>query len=122
MIITKGQLEAEISATITKFEKEHLGRGPKETQTYIIKDMILVRLKGVLSPAELRLASEPDGAQLIKQIRRRLIESSMQELKRIILALTGEKVVSIHTDISSHTGERVILFTLNNNLEKTKNY
>ncbi|MFQ5709036.1 MAG: Na-translocating system protein MpsC family protein, partial [bacterium] len=27
---TKGQLEAEISAAITQFEKDHLGRGPKE--------------------------------------------------------------------------------------------
>ncbi|MCK5077237.1 MAG: DUF2294 domain-containing protein [Calditrichia bacterium] len=118
---TKGQIEASISAAITNFEKEQLGKGPTKVRTFIIQDMILVRLRGVLSPAELRLAGETGGAELIKQIRRRLIESTSLQFKNIIYELTGKKVISIHTDISSHTGERVLLFTLNNELEKELN-
>ena len=118
---TKGQIEANISAAITNFEREQLGKGPTEVRTFIILDMILVRLKGILSPAELRLAGEPDGAELIKQIRRKLVESSSSQFKDIIFELTGKNVISIHTDISSHTGERVLLFTLNNELEKELN-
>lgn len=53
----KGQLEAEISTIITVFEREHLGRGPKEVRTWIIQDMILIRLRGVLTPAEEKLAA-----------------------------------------------------------------
>ena len=48
---TKGQTEALISDAIIKFEKEYMGRGPTETKTYIIKDMVFIRLKGVLTPA-----------------------------------------------------------------------
>jgi len=114
---TKGQLEAEISTAITKFEKEHLGRGPKEARTFIIEDMILIRLKSVLTPAERELAVDSEGAQLIKQMRRRLIESSRSLLEKIIQDIAGIKILSLHTDISSRTGERVFVLCLNKNLE-----
>jgi uncharacterized protein YbcI len=115
---TKGQLEAEISVAITQFEKDHLGRGPKEARTFIIQDMVLIRLKGVLTPAEESLAQDEGGAQLIKQIRMRLIESSRPLLKQIIEEKTGAKVGTIHTDISTNTGERVFVLGLNMNLEE----
>ncbi len=74
---TKGQLEAEISEAIIKFEIEYLGRGPLETKSYIIDDLILVRLKGVLTQAENQLARtdvDPNGRNLIKQVRIELLE------------------------------------------------
>lgn len=118
MAKTKGQLEAEISAAITQFEKDHLGRGPKEARTFIIQDMVLIRLKGVLTPAEEKLAKDGDGAQLIKQVRLRLIESSRPLLVQIIQEETGAQVTTVHTDISTRTGERVFVLGLNKNLEK----
>ncbi|HID38110.1 MAG TPA: DUF2294 domain-containing protein [Calditrichaeota bacterium] len=114
---TKGQLESEISAAITRFEKEHLGRGPKEARTFIIEDMILIRLKSILTPAEEQLAGVTEGAQLIKQVRRRLIESSRPLLEKIIREITQTDVLSLHTDISTRTGERIFVLHLNKNLE-----
>jgi uncharacterized protein YbcI len=115
---TKGQLEADVSAAVTQFERDHLGRGPKEARTFIIQDMILIRLKGVLTPAEEKLAAEKDGAQLIKQVRMRLIESSRALLEQIIKEKTGAEIRTLHTDISSRTGERVFVLCLNKNLEE----
>ncbi|NOX87682.1 MAG: DUF2294 domain-containing protein [Calditrichaeota bacterium] len=114
---TKGQLEAEISAAITSFEKNHLGRGPNEARTFIIEDMILIRLKGVLTPAERKLAMDDEGAQIIKHMRRRLIESSRPLLEEIIRNITGSKIISLHTDVSSRTGERIFVLCLDENLE-----
>ncbi len=114
---TKGQTEAEISKAIIKFEKEYMGRGPDETKTYIIGDMVIVRLKGVLTPAEKQLAKSEDnlkGRALIKQVRIELLENARLLLERIIMDVLGEKVVSLHTDISTITGERIIIFTLEN--------
>lgn len=116
--LTKGQMEAEISNIMTKFEKEHLGRGPKEACTFILEDMILVRLKGVLTPAEEKLAVDQEGAQLVKQMRRRLIESSRTLFEEIIQNITGTEVISLHTDVSSRTGERIFVFCLSENLDK----
>lgn len=115
---TQVQLEADITAAITQFECDHLGRGPKEARTFIIQDMILIRLKGVLTPAEEQLATERDGAQLIKQIRMRLIESSRPLLEQVIREKIGAEVTSLHTDISSKTGERVFVLCLKKNLEE----
>ncbi len=112
---TKGQIEAEISEAIIKFEKEYMGRGPDETKTYIIGDMVLVRLKGVLTPAEKQLAKTDDnvkGRALIKQVRVELLEKARVLLENIVQDVLGEKVVTMHTDISTITGERVIIFTL----------
>ena len=114
---TKGQIEAQISETIIKFEKEYMGRGPVETKAYIIDDMIFIRLKGVLTPAEKQLAKTPEGADLVKKIRVQLLEGSRTLLETMITEILGCQVKSLHTDVSTKTGERVIIFTLNEILE-----
>jgi uncharacterized protein YbcI len=114
---TKGQIEAQISEAIIKFEKEYLGRGPTETRTYIIRDMILVRLKGVLTPAEEQLAKTPEGCRLIKETRFRLLEGARSLLEEIVIDVTDCQVMSLHTDVSTRVGERVIIFTLDQDLE-----
>jgi uncharacterized protein YbcI len=107
-----GQLEALISEAMVKFEREHMGRGPAKTTTHYLDDVIIVRLEGVLTPAELQLAKYPPGVKLLKEVRTLLIESANQMLKDTIAAITQRRVVSLHSDISSITGERIILFTL----------
>ena len=112
---TKGQVEAQISEAIIKFEKEYMGRGPDETKTYIIDDMIVIRLQRVLTPAEQQLAKSSDeanGRTLIKQMRRELLEKARPLLAAMVLDITGHAVVSLHTDISTASGERIIIFTL----------
>jgi uncharacterized protein YbcI len=115
MAKSKGQIEAEISEALIKFEKEYMGRGPEETKTYIIDDMILVRHKQVLTPAEKQLAKAGNGGQgrvLIKQVRTELIEKARPLLETIITKITGKKVKTLHTDISTVSGNRIIIFTL----------
>ncbi len=112
---TKGQMEATISEAIIKFEKEYMGRGPEETKAYIIDDMVVVRLRGVLTPAERQLAktgSDTRGLALIKQVRTELLEKARPLLEAIAEDVTEKKVKSLHTDISTLTGERVIIFVL----------
>jgi len=115
---TKGQVESEISNALIQFEKDYMGRGPKEPKTFIIEEMVLVRLKGGLTPAEQQLAKNPKGTDLIKEIRSNLLEQARGLLTGVIEKITGLKVVSLHTDISTKTGERVIIFSLNENLEE----
>ena len=117
---TKGQIEAAISEAITKFEREFKGRGPTEVRTYIIQDLIVVRLKGVLIPAEEHLLANGDdvvGRELVKHVREALIEKGRPALESIITELTGRKVVSLHADISTKTDERLIVFTLDHEVE-----
>jgi len=114
---TKGQVEAQLAAAITQFEREHLGRGPQEVRAWIIQDLILVRLKRVLTPAEEKLAREPEGRRLVKEMRRQLIEGSRALLDAMVLDLVGIEVISLHSDISVRTGERILVFTLASDLE-----
>ena len=116
---TKGQLEAEICEALIKFEKEFMGRGPLETKAYIIDDMVLVRLKNVLTQAELKLADvreSRDGRELVKRIRITLLEQGRPLLEAAVENILGIKIKSLHTDISTVTGERVILFTMHSSI------
>lgn len=115
--VTKGQLEAEVAKAITQFEREYLGRGPREARCWIIENLILVRLRGILTPAEERLAQDPEGRSLVKRVRMQLLESSRPLLEEIIQQITGIQLVSLHSDISTRTGERIIVFSLAEDLE-----
>jgi uncharacterized protein YbcI len=115
---TRGQLEAEFTKAIIKFEKEYLGRGPLEARTFFIQDMILVRLRGILTPAEAKLAESREGQTLVKETRRQLFESSRPLLEAIVGEIINCNVVSLHTDMSTKTGERVIVLTVDKNLEE----
>jgi len=112
---TRGQIEAEISEAIIKFEKEYMGRGPDETKTYLLDDIVVVRLQRVLTPAEKQLAKSDEstqGRRLVKQVRTELLEKARPLLEKAVSDITRRKVVSLHTDISTVTGERIIVFTL----------
>ena len=112
---TRGQLEAEICEAVIRFEKEFMGRGPLEAKAYVLDDMVLVRLKQVLTQAELKLAEatdRSDGRELIKRVRITLLEQGRPLLESAIEKILGANIKSLHTDISTITGERVILFSL----------
>jgi uncharacterized protein YbcI len=114
----KTALEAAISDAFVKFQRNLIGRGPLESRTYIIEDMVLIRLRGVLTVEETQLARCERGRQVVKEMRQVLRENSCQEAEQLISQLCGLKVISSHSDISTKTGERVEIFILEGNLEK----
>ena len=112
---TRRQVEAEVSDAITRFEKEHMGRGPLETRTYIVDDMVIIRQKGAMTKAEHSLIrSDRNGRSrdLIKQVRVELIENGRSLLEDSIKAAMKRKIKSLHTDLSTVTGEKIIIITL----------
>ena len=115
---TRGQSQAEFTEAIIKFEKEYLGRGPREARTFFLKDMILVRLSGILTPAEMKLAEAREGQALVKETRRQLFESSRPLIESIVRDIVGCGVISLHTDMSTKTGERIVVFTVDTDLDE----
>lgn len=114
---TRGEYIAEFTNAIIKFEKEYLGRGPLEAKTFFVDDMILIRLRGVLTPAEIKLAETAEGMALVKQSRRELFEVSQPLLQDIVHSILGCELISMHTDMSTQTGERVIILTIDTTLD-----
>jgi uncharacterized protein YbcI len=112
---TTGEIEAAVSEGLTRFEQEYMGRGPKDVRTHLLGDLLVVRLRGVLTAAEQQLAKSlpPDkGRDLLKQVRTHLIETARPLMEAMVQEATGARVVSLHHDISTTTGEEVVLFTL----------
>ncbi len=112
---TQGEIEAAICEGISHFEQAYMGRGPKDIHTYLINDLLVVRLKGVLTVAEQQLVESltaEKGRDLLKQVRTQLIETARPVLEDMVQKVTGIQVVSLHHDISTTTGEEVVIFTL----------
>lgn len=112
---TRGELESAICEGISRFEQDYMGRGPKHIQAYLLGDLLLVRLQGVLTAAEQQLVRSlpaDKGRDLLKQVRMHLIETARPALEAMIQEVTAVKVVSLHHDISTSTGEEVVLFAL----------
>jgi uncharacterized protein YbcI len=112
---TQGEIEASICEGISRFEQDFMGRGPKDVRTHLIGDLLIVRLQGVLTAAEQQLVKvlpADKGRDLLKQVRTQLIETARPLLEAMVEETTGSKVLALHHDISTVTGEEVVLFTL----------
>jgi uncharacterized protein YbcI len=112
---TQGEIESAVSEGMSRFEQEYMGRGPKDVHAYLIDDLVVVRLTGVLTAAEQHLVKTlptDKGRDLLKQVRSHLIEIARPTMEAMIQGITGVKVVSLHHDISTVTGEEIVVFTL----------
>jgi uncharacterized protein YbcI len=92
-----------------------MGRGPKDIHTHLLGDLLVVRLHGVLTAAEqhlVKLLPAEKGRDLLKQVRTHLIETARPVMEAMIQEITDVKVLSLHYDVSTATGEEVVLFTL----------
>ena len=114
-IKTQGEMENAISEAMSRFEQKYIGRGPEDVRAYLIGDLVAIRLKGVLTAAEQHLVKKvpaEKGRDLLKQVRTHLIETARPTMEAMVQEITGVKVVCLHHDISTQTGEEVVLFTL----------
>ena len=112
---TRGEIEAGVCVGITRFQQEYLGKGPQDIRAHLIADLVLVRLIGVLTPAERKLVTSRNnlkGRELVKQVRTQLIETARPVMQDMIEHVTGVQMVSLHHDLSTATDEEVIVFTL----------
>jgi uncharacterized protein YbcI len=112
---TQGEIEAAICQGMSQFEQEYMGRGPKDIRTHLIDDLVVVRLQGVLTAAEQHLVKSlpaEKGRDLLKQVRTHLLETARTLMEAMVREVTGIKVISLHHDISTATGEELVIFTL----------
>ncbi len=114
---TKGEIEAAVRNAIIKFEQEFMGRGPDDVRAFIVRDILLVRLKGVLTPAERQLAKTADGIDMVKRLRQNLIAQGRDRLCEQVADMTGAKATALFTDVDTSVGERIIVFTLDRDIE-----
>lgn len=115
--MTKGQIEAKIGEVVSKFEMEYMGRGPKKIRVIIVDDLIIIRLIRFLSQAERNLLDNNEGIELIKRHRTLLFERNLELFKKIINEVVPNTISSIHSDVSTVTGEKIIIVTFNEKLD-----
>lgn len=130
---SQGEIEAAVCDGVSRFQQEYIGRGPRDIHAHLVGSLLVVRLQGVLTPAERQLIAphaggEPDGhasgnghdhgngngngRALLKQVRAHMVATGRSRLEEVVEAATGVKLVSVHHDISTVTGEEILAFSL----------
>ncbi len=130
---SQGEIEAAVCDGISRFQQEFIGRGPKDIHSHLIGTLLVVRLQGVLTPAERQLIAPRDesaeagtgsgngngngqehgnGRSLLKQVRAHMVSTGRARLESIVEEAVGVKLVSVHHDISTITGEELLVFSL----------
>ncbi|MGB8854623.1 MAG: DUF2294 domain-containing protein [Pirellulales bacterium] len=135
---SQGEIEAAVCDGVSRFQQEFIGRGPRDIHAHLVGSLLVVRLQGVLTPAERQLIApraggEPDGhpatsaahaagnghesgngngRALLKQVRAHMVATGRPRLEEVVEAATGVKLVSVHHDISTVTGEELLAFSL----------
>lgn len=112
---TRDEIEADVCAGIARFEQDYMGQKPQDSHAHLIGDLLVVRLRGVLTAAEQQLVKSlptEKGRDLLKEVRTYLIETARPVLEAMIQEVTAVKVLSLYHDISTVSGEEVVLFTL----------
>jgi uncharacterized protein YbcI len=129
---SQGEIEAAVCDGVSRFQQEFVGRGPRDIRAHLLGGLLVVHLQGVLTPAERQLIAprggggngngdgngngfDPDGGNgraLLKQVRAHMVASGRPRLEEMVEAATGVKLVSVHHDISTVTGEEVLVFSL----------
>lgn len=77
---------------------------------------LIVRLNGVLTPAERQLAKTEEGVEVGKRLRHNLTAQGRDQLCEQISDISGAKVPALFTDIDVRVGERVFVFTVDREL------
>jgi len=134
---SQGEIEAAVCDGISKFHQEFIGRGPQDIRSHLLGTLLVVRLQGALSAAERQLlvpharpahaadapadpshngnghaGDETNGRALLKQVRSHMVAIGRFRLECIVREAAGVSLVSVHHDISTVTGEEVIVFSL----------
>lgn len=116
---SQGEIEAAVCDAVARFQQEYMGRGPRDIHAHLIENKLFVHLQGVLSAAEQRLIESHGngngngrGAELLKQLRSHLVLAGRPMLESLVRDATGSQPVNVHHDISTATGEEVIVVTL----------
>jgi len=129
---SQGEIEAAVCDGISRFQQEFIGRGPRDIHVHLIGNLLLVRLQGVLTPAERQLVAprsngaavgaagdghgngdgNGNGRALLKQVRSHMVATGRPRLAEVVQGATGARLVSVHHDISTVTGEEVLVFSL----------
>ena len=114
---TKNEIERAIRNAIIKFEQEFMGRGPDDVKTFVVRDLVVIRLKGVLTPAERQLAKTAEGVDMVKRLRQNLIALGRDKLCEQVSTSTGARTLALFTDIDVQIGERVLVFTVDRDIQ-----
>lgn len=106
-----GYLRLAISNAIVGLYRQHYGKGPTRSKTYIVDDIVLCVLQGGIVPVE-RTLVEAGRDDLVQAMRRSFQEAKRRDFVAAVEQLTGRRVVAFLSQFSPESDVSIEFFTL----------
>jgi uncharacterized protein YbcI len=116
---SKGTIEDQIANAVVRFHREQQGRGPADARAFLVRDLVVVRCTGILTPTEARLAGSDEGIRLIRSARQELRSINKDEIETIIARITECPVLRSYCDVNVDAAESFEVYVLERNIELT---
>ena len=104
-------MEQQIAQAASAFEQQRTGHTPKSVNVVLNEDMLVIALRGALSPAEKTLAKTSAGIAQLQEFHRQLFANASESLRQEIKRITGVEVREATAEVEPSTGTVVGVFT-----------
>lgn len=108
---TEPNIAEQLAKAARDYQKRRSGHAPSAVTVILSHDTLVITLAGALTPAEKRMASNPEGRAKVQEFHRLLFADSSAEFREEIKRITGVQVRESIAEIESLTGTVVHAFT-----------
>ena len=108
--------ESKIREGFIRVFKEHIGKGPRNTEVRIFKKMVIVIMQDVLTELEKNLISYGDH-EAVMIIRDKIAEPAIPKYKAMLEQETGKQVSDMMSKHNLEANERYYVFIFEENIE-----
>lgn len=114
--MTTGQVEAFAADVVNRFLQQAMGRGPSTISATLLPRSLVVRMRDVLTPAEIRLTrgdqpDRPHAEAIVREMRDRIVRAGRVELANALRAAIGRQPSAVLHDLDPGSGEAMMIFT-----------
>jgi len=116
--MTREVLSQKIIDRVNQFFQSKFSLTPSNMTVVLAKDVLIVKLVGVFSQSERKLAMTKEGDELINKMYRALFDQMTPTLKRMLKPLVGGTIKSSRIEINLKDAECFYIFTFSEDLEE----
>lgn len=111
--ISMTPFEEEICSVFKNFEENYWEKKSQQVEAYSIRDILVIRSQGSLSPAEEQLVKNEEGKILLKELKIKELSSIKNILKFLLENKLNIQILSLVIDNTPELDETIIVCRLN---------
>jgi uncharacterized protein YbcI len=108
---SESTMAEQVAHAAMEFERQRTGHAPRSVTVVLSDNTLVITLHGALSPAEMALARNPEGAAKVQEFHRQLFANASESLRQELQRITGVEVREATAEVEAASGTVIGVFT-----------